>query len=149
MAKGPARQYAGGKSASTWCRQAPFIQGGIWNMSSRTCQRYDALARNLTGRMATPRNRQCGGVHEPASSFDGFEPRRRRRDLNRGIFKALCSGQARSRRAHPALLSDLILRSRAAACVSRQPQPRRQWLTSRTRPTTPVRLRELALQLAK
>jgi 3-oxoacyl-[acyl-carrier protein] reductase len=74
MAKGLARQYAARKSASTWCRRAPSISraaSGTW--SSRTCRSaiQDALARNPTGRMATPQEIANAAVFlaSPASSF--------------------------------------------------------------------------------
>jgi 3-oxoacyl-[acyl-carrier protein] reductase len=74
MAKGLARQYAGKKiRVNVVSPGTVYFRGGIWNMvEQNTPKRYqDALARNPTGRMATPQEIANAAVFlaSPASSF--------------------------------------------------------------------------------
>jgi 3-oxoacyl-[acyl-carrier protein] reductase len=74
MAKGLARQYAGKKiRVNVVSPGTVYFKGGIWNMvEQNTPKRYeDALARNPTGRMATPQEIANAAVFlaSPASSF--------------------------------------------------------------------------------
>jgi 3-oxoacyl-[acyl-carrier protein] reductase len=74
MAKGLARQYARKKiRVNVVSPGTVYFQGGIWNMvEQNTPKRYeDALARNPTGRMATPQEVANAAVFlaSPASSF--------------------------------------------------------------------------------
>src|ERR1700736_6599015 len=74
MAKGLARQYAGKKiRVNVVSPGTVYFRGGIWNMvEQNTPKRYqDALARNPTGRMATPQEIANAAVvlASPASSF--------------------------------------------------------------------------------
>lgn len=74
MAKGLARQYAGKKiRVNVVSPGTVYFKGGIWNMVEQNMpKRYqDALARNPTGRMATPQEIANAAVFlaSPASSF--------------------------------------------------------------------------------
>jgi 3-oxoacyl-[acyl-carrier protein] reductase len=74
MAKGLARQYAGKKiRVNVVSPGTVYFRGGIWNMVEQNMpKRYqDALARNPTGRMATPQEIANAAVFlaSPASSF--------------------------------------------------------------------------------
>ena len=74
MAKGLARQYARKKiRVNVVSPGTVYFKGGIWNMvEQNTPKRYeDALARNPTGRMATPQEIANAAVFlaSPASSF--------------------------------------------------------------------------------
>jgi 3-oxoacyl-[acyl-carrier protein] reductase len=74
MAKGLARQYASKKiRVNVVSPGTVYFKGGIWNMvEQNTPKRYeDALARNPTGRMATPQEIANAAVFlaSPASSF--------------------------------------------------------------------------------
>jgi 3-oxoacyl-[acyl-carrier protein] reductase len=74
MAKGLARQHAGKKiRVNVVSPGTVYFKGGIWNMVERDMpKRYqDALARNPTGRMATPQEIANSAVFlaSPASSF--------------------------------------------------------------------------------
>ncbi|MDE5451267.1 SDR family oxidoreductase [Bradyrhizobium sp. CSA112] len=74
MAKGLARQYAPKKiRVNVVSPGTVYFKGGIWNMvEQNTPQRYeDTLARNPTGRMATPQEIANAAVFlaSPASSF--------------------------------------------------------------------------------
>jgi 3-oxoacyl-[acyl-carrier protein] reductase len=74
MAKGLARQYAGKKiRVNVVSPGTVYFKGGIWNMVEQSMpKRYqDALARNPTGRMATPQEIANAAVFlaSPASSF--------------------------------------------------------------------------------
>jgi 3-oxoacyl-[acyl-carrier protein] reductase len=74
MAKGLARQYAGKKiRVNVVSPGTVYFKGGVWNMvEQNTPKRYqDALARNPTGRMATPQEIANAAVFlaSPASSF--------------------------------------------------------------------------------
>jgi 3-oxoacyl-[acyl-carrier protein] reductase len=74
MAKGLARQYAGKKiRVNAVSPGTVYFKGGIWNMVEQNMpKRYqDALARNPTGRMATPQEIANAAVFlaSPASSF--------------------------------------------------------------------------------
>jgi 3-oxoacyl-[acyl-carrier protein] reductase len=74
MAKGFARQYARKKiRVNVVSPGTVYFKGGVWNMvEQNTPKRYeDALARNPTGRMATPQEIANAAVFlaSPASSF--------------------------------------------------------------------------------
>ncbi|WP_291864477.1 SDR family oxidoreductase [Bradyrhizobium sp.] len=74
MAKGLARQHAGKKiRVNVVSPGTVYFKGGIWNMVEQNApKRYqDALARNPTGRMATPQEIANAAVFlaSPASSF--------------------------------------------------------------------------------
>jgi 3-oxoacyl-[acyl-carrier protein] reductase len=74
MAKGLARQYAGKKiRVNAVSPGTVYFKGGIWNRVEQNMpKRYqDALARNPTGRMATPQEIANAAVFlaSPASSF--------------------------------------------------------------------------------
>lgn len=74
MAKGLARQYAGKKiRVNVVSPGTVYFKGGIWNMVEQNMpKRYqDALARNPTGRMATPQEIANAAVFlaSPVSSF--------------------------------------------------------------------------------
>jgi len=74
MAKGLARQYARKKiRVNVVSPGTVYFKGGVWNMvEQNTPKRYeDALARNPTGRMATPQEIANAAVFlaSPASSF--------------------------------------------------------------------------------
>lgn len=74
MAKGLARQYAGKKiRVNVVSPGTVYFKGGIWNMVEQNMpKRYqDAMARNPTGRMATPQEIANAAVFlaSPASSF--------------------------------------------------------------------------------
>ena len=74
MAKGLARQYACKKiRVNVVSPGTVYFKGGVWNMIEQNMpKRYqDALARNPTGRMATPREIANAAVFlaSPASSF--------------------------------------------------------------------------------
>jgi 3-oxoacyl-[acyl-carrier protein] reductase len=74
MAKGLARQYAGKKiRVNVVSPGTVYFKDGVWNMIEKNMpQRYqDALARNPTGRMATPQEIASAAVFlaSPASSF--------------------------------------------------------------------------------
>jgi 3-oxoacyl-[acyl-carrier protein] reductase len=74
MAKGLARQHAGKKiRVNVVSPGTVYFKGGVWNMVERDMpKRYqDALARNPTGRMATPQEIANAAVFlaSPASSF--------------------------------------------------------------------------------
>jgi 3-oxoacyl-[acyl-carrier protein] reductase len=74
MAKGLARQYAAKKiRVNVVSPGTVYFKGGIWNMVEQNMpKRYqDALARNPTGRMATPHEIANAAVFlaSPASSF--------------------------------------------------------------------------------
>ena len=74
MAKGLARQYARQKiRVNVVSPGTVYFKGGVWNMiEQNTPKRYDeALARNPTGRMATPQEIANAAVFlaSPASSF--------------------------------------------------------------------------------
>ena len=74
MAKGLARQYAAKKiRVNVVSPGTVYFKGGIWNMVEQNMpKRYqDALARNPTGRMATPQEIANAAVFlaSPASSF--------------------------------------------------------------------------------
>jgi len=74
MAKGLARQYAGKKiRVNVVSPGTVYFKDGVWNMVEKNMpKRYqDALARNPTGRMATPQEIANAAVFlaSPASSF--------------------------------------------------------------------------------
>jgi 3-oxoacyl-[acyl-carrier protein] reductase len=74
MAKGLARQYAGKKiRVNVVSPGTVYFKGGVWHLAEQnTPQRYAAtLARNPTGRMATPQEIANAAVFlaSPASSF--------------------------------------------------------------------------------
>ena len=74
MAKGLARQYASKKiRVNVVSPGTVYFKGGVWNMvEQNTPKRYqDTLARNPTGRMATPQEIAKAAVFlaSPASSF--------------------------------------------------------------------------------
>ena len=74
MAKGLARQHAGKKiRVNVVSPGTVYFKGGVWNMAELNMpKRYqDALARNPTGRMATPQEIANAAVFlaSPASSF--------------------------------------------------------------------------------
>jgi 3-oxoacyl-[acyl-carrier protein] reductase len=74
MAKGLARQYAAKKiRVNVVSPGTVYFEGGVWNMIEQTMpERYrDTLARNPTGRMATPQEIANAAVFlaSPASSF--------------------------------------------------------------------------------
>ena len=74
MAKGLARQYARKKiRVNVVSPGTVYFKGGVWNLvEQNTPKRYeDALARNPTGRMATPQEIANAAVFlaSPASSF--------------------------------------------------------------------------------
>ena len=74
MAKGLARQYAGKKiRVNVVSPGTVYFKGGVWNTVEQNApKRYaDALARNPTGRMATPQEVANAAVFlaSPASSF--------------------------------------------------------------------------------
>jgi len=74
MAKGLARQYAAKKiRVNVVSPGTVYFKGGVWNMVEENApKRYaDALARNPTGRMATPQEIANAAVFlaSPASSF--------------------------------------------------------------------------------
>jgi 3-oxoacyl-[acyl-carrier protein] reductase len=74
MAKGLARQYAGKKiRVNVVSPGTVYFKGGVWNMVEQNMpKRYkEALARNPTGRMATPQEIANAAVFlaSPASSF--------------------------------------------------------------------------------
>jgi 3-oxoacyl-[acyl-carrier protein] reductase len=74
MAKGLARQYAGKKiRVNVVSPGTVYFKGGVWNTVEQNMpKRYnDALARNPTGRMATPQEIANAAVFlaSPASSF--------------------------------------------------------------------------------
>jgi 3-oxoacyl-[acyl-carrier protein] reductase len=74
MAKGLARQYASKKiRVNVVSPGTVYFKGGVWNMIEQNMpKRYqDALARNPTGRMATPQEIANAAVFlaSPASSF--------------------------------------------------------------------------------
>jgi 3-oxoacyl-[acyl-carrier protein] reductase len=74
MAKGLARQYASKKiRVNVVSPGTVYFKGGVWNMvEQNTPKRYlDTLARNPTGRMATPQEIANAAVFlaSPASSF--------------------------------------------------------------------------------
>jgi 3-oxoacyl-[acyl-carrier protein] reductase len=74
MAKGLARQYASKKiRVNVVSPGTVYFKGGVWNMVEENApKRYqDALARNPTGRMATPQEIANAAVFlaSPASSF--------------------------------------------------------------------------------
>ena len=74
MAKGLARQYAAKKiRVNVVSPGTVYFKGGIWNMVEQNTPKIyqDALARNPTGRMATPQEIACAAVFlaSPVSSF--------------------------------------------------------------------------------
>jgi len=74
MAKGLARQHAAKKiRVNVVSPGTVYFKGGVWNMAEQTMpKRYqDALARNPTGRMATPQEIANAAVFlaSPASSY--------------------------------------------------------------------------------
>jgi 3-oxoacyl-[acyl-carrier protein] reductase len=74
MAKGLARQYAGKKiRVNVVSPGTVYFKGGIWNMVEQNMPKrfQDAMARNPTGRMATPQEIASAAVFlaSPVSSF--------------------------------------------------------------------------------
>ncbi len=74
MAKGLARQYAGKKiRVNVVSPGTVYFKGGVWNMVEQNMPKryHDTLARNPTGRMATPQEIANAAVFlaSPASSY--------------------------------------------------------------------------------